>query len=126
MIAYAKILDENTKIASVGLGTDASYYTSIGMTPMDVEQGYDGSWYLAGYAPEKPAEVIAQESKESLLSQLNQLDLQSIRAMRAIQAGTATEFDTQKLAKLEERAEQIRQEIRDLSEVKLDNQEEID
>lgn len=76
------------------------------------------------------AEEVAQREKETLIAQkkeeLSQIDLESIRPTRAIQNGTATEFDTQKLAELEERAEQIRQEIRDLSEIKLDNQEGID
>lgn len=76
------------------------------------------------------AEEIAQREKEDLIAQkkaeLAQIDLESIRPTRAIQNDTATEFDTQKLAKLEERAEQIRQEIRDLSEVKLDKEEEFD
>lgn len=76
------------------------------------------------------AEEIAEEEKQALIAQkkaeLAQIDLDSIRPTRAIQNGTATEFDTQKLAELEERAEQIRQEIRDLSEVKLDKEEEFD
>jgi len=76
------------------------------------------------------AEEIAQLDKDAIIAQkkeeLAQIDLESIRPTRAIQNGTATEFDTQKLAGLEERAEQIRQEIRDLSEVKLDKEEEFD
>lgn len=51
---YAKIIDEKTKACSVGLGTDVEYYRSIGMTEMEVEQAYNGSWYLKGYAPQKP------------------------------------------------------------------------
>lgn len=76
------------------------------------------------------AEEIAQREKEALIAQkkaeLAQIDLESIRPTRAIQNGTATEFDTQKLAELEERAEQIRQDIRGLSEVKLEKEEEFD
>ena len=54
MKKYAKITNEETKACEVGLGTNAKFYQSIGMTEMDVEQAYDGSWYVAGYAPIKP------------------------------------------------------------------------
>ena len=54
MKRYAKIIDESTKQCAVGTGTDTDYYKSIGMTKMDVEEAYDGSWYVKGYAPEKP------------------------------------------------------------------------
>ena len=55
MIKYATIIDEETKLCAVGVGTDDEYYESIGMEKMDVEQSYSGAWYLKGYAPEKPA-----------------------------------------------------------------------
>lgn len=54
MIKYAQILNEETKLCAVGTGTDVEYYKSIGMTEMDVEQAYDGAWYLKGYAPQPP------------------------------------------------------------------------
>ena len=53
---YAKIINEETKSCEVGLGTNIAFYQSIGMSEMEVEQAYDGSWYLKGYAPEKPIE----------------------------------------------------------------------
>lgn len=58
---YAKIINEQTKLCEVGLGTNEEYYKSLGMTEMEVEQAWSGSWYVAGYAPEKPEEVIKQE-----------------------------------------------------------------
>lgn len=54
MIKYAQIIDEETKACNVGIGTDVEYYKSIGMTEMDVEQAYNGVWYLTGYAPQPP------------------------------------------------------------------------
>ena len=54
MKKYAKIINEETKACEVGLGTNSTFYQSIGMTEMEVEQAYDGSWYVAGYAPVKP------------------------------------------------------------------------
>lgn len=55
MLKYAKIENEETKQVNVGLGTNTDFYKSIGMSEMDVEEAYNGDWYLVGYAPEKPA-----------------------------------------------------------------------
>ena len=53
---YAIIINEETKQVAVGTGTNVEFYKSVGMSEMEVEQAYDGSWYLKGYAPEKPVE----------------------------------------------------------------------
>lgn len=66
MLKFAKVIDETTKVCEVGLGTDATFYESIGMTEMEVEQGYDGDWYLQGYAPVKPQEQIEAELQKQL------------------------------------------------------------
>lgn len=68
MIKYAKIIDNTTKLCEVGTGTNAEFYKSIGMTEQDVEQAYNGQWYLQGYAPKKVAtkteltEFISEEA----------------------------------------------------------------
>lgn len=51
MLKYAKITNEETKQCEVGLGTNITFYQSIGMVEMDIEQAYDGHWYISGYAP---------------------------------------------------------------------------
>lgn len=61
MKKYAKIVNQETKRCEVGTGTNTKFYQSIGMTQMDVEQGYDGNWYVAGYAPAKPVEELQAE-----------------------------------------------------------------
>ena len=61
MIKYAQIINEQTKQCEVGMGTNAEFYRSVGMTEMEVEQAYDGAWYVKGYAPEKLAEIMQQE-----------------------------------------------------------------
>lgn len=61
MKKYAKVIDEKTKACEVGLGDNTSFYESLGMTLQDVEKAYNGSWYLAGCAPEKPADSIAEK-----------------------------------------------------------------
>ena len=63
MQKYAKVIDENTKECEVGIGTNEAYYVSLGMSLMDVEEAYNGCWYLTGYAPEEP-EPTADEIKE--------------------------------------------------------------
>ena len=61
MKKYAKIINEETKLCEVGLGTNKNFYASIGMEEMEVEQAYDGSWYVKGYAPVKPVEELQAE-----------------------------------------------------------------
>lgn len=68
MIAYSKIINEKTKLVVVGMGTDNAYYESIGMTQMDVEQAYNGAWYLKGYAPSKPEPTNAEQVQALELS----------------------------------------------------------
>lgn len=53
---YARIINEETKEVQVGVGCPDEYYIEIGMTEMEVEQAYNGLWYMAGFAPEKPAD----------------------------------------------------------------------
>lgn len=51
---YAKIINKETKQCEVGLGTNTEFYKSIGMSEQEVEQAYNGAWYLKGYVPKKP------------------------------------------------------------------------
>lgn len=71
---YAKIINEETKQCEVGLGTNTEFYKSIGMSEMDVEQGYDGQWYLTGYAPAKPVETMQSEVRAVRNGYLEQSD----------------------------------------------------
>lgn len=54
MEKYAKIIDEQTKEVQIGVGVNDEYYKEIGMALMDVEQAYNGNWYVNGFAPIKP------------------------------------------------------------------------
>ena len=58
---YARIVNEETKEVSVGLGTDVEFYKSIGMKEMEVERAYNGEWYLKGYAPVKPEPTLEEQ-----------------------------------------------------------------
>ena len=77
MKRYAKINNEQTKTVDVGVGTNTDFYKSIGMELLDVEQAYDGQWYLQGYAPTKSDDEQAleelQKEQTSLETQIAEL-----------------------------------------------------
>ena len=68
MLKYAKVIDEATGIVEIGTGDPEAvwqvnedetlyvkdFYKSIGMEEMEVEQAYNGAWYVMGRAPEAP------------------------------------------------------------------------
>lgn len=67
MIKYAKITNEETGLCEVGLGTNAEFYQSIGMTQLDVQQSdIDNAWYLAEKCPMKTDEQKELEEKERI------------------------------------------------------------
>ena len=98
-------------------------YTEPQKVDFIVEQNYTKGYEIKetesaleawGYTAEEIAEREKQQHKQELISQLNALDLKCIRALRAIQAGQGTETDTQVLAELEEQAEDLRLQLKDL------------
>ena len=95
MRKYAKVVDIKTKLCEVGLGTNTEYYKSIGMEEMDVEQAYNGSWYLEGYAPEKPAPTHDEISKLRKEYRREHIDDNTSERSRKTANGTWTEEDEQ-------------------------------
>ena len=83
---YAKIINQSTKQCAVGVGTNVEFYKSIDMVDIDVEQAYDGQWYVKGYAPAKPQEVDAEEQIAQLKAELATYDYIGIK----IAMGVAT------------------------------------
>ena len=61
---YAKIVNKETKECIVGTGTNTEFYKSIGMTEMDVEQAYNGCWYVKGYAPQPSVEEQNEQIRQ--------------------------------------------------------------
>ena len=61
MLKYAKITDEETKKCEIGTGINIEKYKFMGMTEMDVEEAYDGNWYVKGYAPKKPEPTYEEQ-----------------------------------------------------------------
>lgn len=66
MLKYRKIINEETKECEVGLGTNAAFYKSIGMELGEVDQAYDGRWFVFGYAPKKSLEELKTEKRAGI------------------------------------------------------------
>ena len=65
MIKYAKVINEQTGLCEVGLGTNNQFYQSIGMTLLDVQQSdIDNAWYLSEKCTMKTDEEKEQEERE--------------------------------------------------------------
>lgn len=79
MKKYAKIINEKTKQCEVGIGTNTKFYQSIGMIEMEVEQAYNGNYYIKGYCPEKLREIKEQERIADLEKYLTMTDWYAIR-----------------------------------------------
>ena len=105
MITYAQIVDKQTKLVVVGTGTDSAYYQSIGMTPMDVEQAYNGAWYVKGYAPSKPEPTI----EEQVIKMEAETGLTRVmREMVLAENSGASEYVKSKAQEIEDLAKQLR------------------
>lgn len=66
MLKYCQILNQETGLVSVAVGTNEEYYTSIGMQKRDVElSDIDDNWYLKEKCPHKSEEQKLQEAKEA-------------------------------------------------------------
>lgn len=105
MIKYAKVINEDTKQVDVGLGINEAYYKGLGMSSMEVEQAYDGQWYLSGYAPAKPEETDEQK----LLRLENEYKMPRLVREGILGNTTAySEFNVARAQELEALAEKIR------------------
>lgn len=74
MKKYAQLIDNKTKLCNVGVGSNTDFYKSIGMELLDVEQAYDGNWYLKGYAPSQPLEELKEKKLDELTAAGHQFD----------------------------------------------------
>ena len=111
---YARIKNEETYEVQVGVGCPDEYYIEIGMTKMDVEQGYNGLWYVAGHAPAVP-EPTEEEKKQAriaeLKAQLDSTDYRIIKCSECSLAGVELPYD---IAELHAQRQAIRDEINEL------------
>ena len=79
MLKYAKVISEQTKECEIGSGTNIESFIKKGFTEQEVEQAYNGSWYIVGYAPEKPQSEINQERINELQGYLTSTDWYAVR-----------------------------------------------
>lgn len=56
---FAKIVNQQTKEVQVVQG--AKLAQILGAVEMDVEQAYNGAWYVKGYTPSKPEPTNAEQ-----------------------------------------------------------------
>lgn len=64
MFKYAKIINQQTGLCEVGVGTNTQFYNSIGMSYLDVSQSdVDNCWYLSEKCPQKAEEQKLSEAK---------------------------------------------------------------
>jgi hypothetical protein len=111
---YARIIDETTHEVQVGVGCDEAYYIEIGMTVMDVELAYDNKWYVAGFAPIKPAPTPEEEKKAriaELKGELSSTDYKIIKCSECSLAGAEMPYD---VVALHAQRQAIRDEINKL------------
>ena len=67
MIKYARIINEQTGLVDVGVGTNTEFYKSIGMAELDVKQSdIDSAWYLTEKCPMKSEEEKQQAERQRL------------------------------------------------------------
>lgn len=111
MKKYAKVINEETKACDVGLGTNINFYKSLGMKEMEVEESYNGDWYVLGYAPQKPEEIIKYEEIEKLKKQLDETDYKIIKCSEYSLAGKELPYNVEYL---HEQRQAIRDRITEL------------
>ena len=108
MIKYAKIINEETKQCEVGVGTNKDFYQSIGMTEMEVEEAYNGQWFLKGYAPLKPEPTDEEQRQARANAYLQEVDPLHSRKQRKIILGEWTEDDEREyILKVKELSDKI-------------------
>ena len=105
MKKYAIVVNSITKQCDVGLGTNIEYYKSIGMTEQEVEQAWNGEWYLKGYAPSKPQPTLEQQVIDlENKYQMNRWQREGILA----EGSLYSQYSKDKAQEIEDLAEQLR------------------
>lgn len=90
MIKFAKVINEETGLCTVGTGTNNAFYLSMGMQPLDVQQSdIDGFWYLKDKCPMKTEEEKAEEER----ARINMLMLTGADVERAIYKDCGMDFE---------------------------------
>ncbi len=75
---YCTYDKDTKKCLEVGTGTNTEFYKSIGMVDMEVEQAYDGSYWLKGYAPIQNLDELKSDKLAELTSITSKFDNQLV------------------------------------------------
>lgn len=103
MLKYIKVMNNNTKQCDIALGTDTSWFINKGYTEQEVEQAYNGQWYISGYAPQEP-------EKDKIQKQILALELQQTsRLLR--NAALGEEYAVNKLREIENAITELRKQL---------------
>jgi len=82
MIKYAKVLNEETGLCNVGVGTDIDFYKSVGMSEMDVEKSEkDQQWYTSDKCPH----YTPEEKEEMEQERINNLTMTALDFIGVLQ-----------------------------------------
>ena len=113
---WARIINEETKLCEVGIGSDNEYYRQQGYRYIDVEPATNGTWYVKGYAPVLPYPSENEIMIQKLKKELSEYDYIGVK----IATGCAT---IEQYAKQIAYCEEIRKQIRRLSGQVVENEE---
>ena len=76
MLKLVKNIDEETKLCrEVFIGTDVEWAFTQGYEEQEVEEAYNGAWYLEGFAPQKPAPSYKEQRMAAYPPVGEQLDM---------------------------------------------------
>lgn len=90
MIKFAKVINVETGLCEVGLGTNIEFYKSIGMVQLDVQQSdIDSKWYLSQKCPMKSDDEKEIEEQQRIAM----LSLTAADVERGIYKATGKDFD---------------------------------
>lgn len=93
MLKYAVITDSETGLCDVGIGSNDTFYESVGMQKLDVAQGFDGKWYLAEkLETEQYLQKLANYRQEAFEKEFFNTSLGWIRREVRMQDGSTRNF----------------------------------
>lgn len=82
--------------------------------PYEIVEEADADVWWRTHLPPLTTEQIAARRKTEILAELNLLDAAAIRPLRSMVRGTATEADAARLDELDQRAEELRTELKEI------------
>lgn len=72
---YSKLIDKSTNEVVVCDNSQKDVFIKQGFVEQEVEQAYNGKWYLKGYAPAEPEKSYAEKRIAEYPAIVEQLDM---------------------------------------------------